>query len=126
MVYDKKNVFARILKGELPCKKVYEDDFAIAFHDLYPAAPVHVLVVPRGEYVSFDDFSENASHDEVYGFFKAVKNTIKELNISDTGYRLISNHGVDGAQTVPHFHMHILAKRRLGPIVEGDFVHHGL
>ena len=117
MSYDKHNIFAKILRGEIPCKKVYEDKFALAFDDIAPAAPVHVLVVPKGEYISFHDFMASAPADMVQGFFSAVQKVAAQLGVDKSGYRLIGNHGVDASQAVPHFHMHIIAGRRLGGLV---------
>lgn len=115
--YDESNVFARILRGELPCKKVYEDDHALAFHDINPQAPIHVLVVPKGPYVSFADFSATATADEIAGYFRAVGHVARELGLELDGYRLIANHGPDSHQEVPHFHVHILAGRPLGAML---------
>lgn len=117
MAYDKNNIFARILRGEIPCKKVYEDEFALAFHDIEPSAPVHILVVPKGEFVSFDDFSLNASPEFIKGYLAAIQKTAKILNLQESGYRIISNHGADASQTVPHFHTHILGGKNLGRLV---------
>lgn len=115
--YDKDNIFAKILKGEIPCDKVYEDDYALAFHDINPQAPTHVLVIPKGEYVSFSDFSETASDEEIAGFFRACGAVIKELGIEDDGYRILSNKGQNGGQEVFHLHMHIFGGKRLGPML---------
>jgi len=117
MAYDKNNIFAKIIRGEIPCKKVYEDDFAFAFEDIAPSAPVHVLVVPKGEYVSFHDFSLSAPADQIKGFFAAVQAIATKLGLDETGYRLISNHGPDAAQTVHHFHVHILGGKSLGKLL---------
>lgn len=117
MAYDRNNVFAKILRGEIPCKKVFEDDWALAFHDINPQAPVHVLVVPKGEYVSLDDFTANASEAEIAGFFRAVGQVARELGVTGPGYRALSNVGHDGQQEVPHLHVHIFAGRRLGRMV---------
>lgn len=116
MAYDANNIFARILRGELPCKKIYEDEFALAFEDIKPEAPKHVLVVPKGEYASFHDFAL-APAAEVKGFFAAVQKTAEKIGLEESGYRLISNHGRDAAQAVPHFHVHILGGRPLGPLL---------
>ncbi len=123
MTYDKNNIFAKIIRGEIPCNKVLENEFAFAFHDLHPAAPIHVLVLPKGEYTSFDDFSQNATATAIQGFFKTVQKIAQDLNLSESGYRLIANHGADASQTVPHFHVHILGKAKLGSLVAGD-THH--
>src|SRR4051812_33063006 len=115
MTYDKNNIFAKILRGEVPCNKVFENEFALAFHDLHPSAPVHVLVLPKGEYNSFDDFSQKAPPEEMQGFFKTVQLVAHQLGLNETGYRLIANHGSDASQTIPHFHVHVLGKKKLGP-----------
>lgn len=117
MSYDSNNIFARILRKELPCRSVFENEFALAFHDLFPAAPTHVLVIPKGEFISFDDFMQSASPEMVMGFFQAVQMVANQLDLVESGYRLISNHGADAAQTVPHFHVHILGKKKLGPLI---------
>lgn len=120
MTYDSSNIFARILRGEIPCKPVYEDDVVMAFHDIAPAAPVHVLVIPKGEYTSFDDFCRKAGVQAVGLFFEKVQAIATELELAATGYRLITNHGSDASQSVPHFHVHILGGRPLGGLVPGD------
>jgi diadenosine tetraphosphate (Ap4A) HIT family hydrolase len=117
MAYDKNNIFAKIMRGEIPCKKLYEDEFAFAFEDIAPAAPVHVLVVPKGEYKSFDDFSANAPAPLMKGFFAAVQAVAVKMGLADNGYRIISNHGADASQTVHHFHIHILGGRSLGGLL---------
>ena len=111
MAYDQNNIFAKILRGEIPCNKVYEDDYALAFHDIAPQAPVHVLVIPKGNYVSSDDFSASASDAEIVGFVRAVGHVAREVGVAESGYRLIANHGRDAFQEVPHFHVHIFGKR---------------
>ena len=108
MTYDADNVFAKIMRGEMPCRKVYEDDFAFAIHDIAPAAPVHVLVMPKGHYVSFADFMARATPAETHGFFAAVAKISAELK-GAPDFRLTSNNGTDAGQTVHHFHVHILA-----------------
>lgn len=117
MTYESDNIFAKILKGDLPCDKVYEDDYALAFHDIAPQAPVHVLVIPKGPYVSLDDFSENAAFDEIGAFFAAVGNVARELGVVESGYRLLANNGANAHQEVPHFHVHIFAGRPLGGMI---------
>lgn len=117
MNYDSTNIFAKIIRGEIPCNKVYEDDFALAFHDIQPAAPVHVLVIPKGEYTSFHDFSEKASASQIQGFFRTVRNVAQQLGLPESGYRLITNHGPDASQSVPHFHVHILAGTQMGALL---------
>ena len=110
--YDESNIFARILRGELPCNKVYEDDHALAFHDIRPQAPVHVLVVPKGPYVSWDDFTLKASDSEIAGFMRAVGAVTRQLGVDQPGYRLMVNMGGHGHQEVPHLHMHIFGGRQ--------------
>ncbi len=117
MAYDDSNIFARILRGETPCDKVYEDDYALAFNDIRPQAPVHVLVIPKGPYVSMDDFTAEAPADTVAGFFRAVGAVARQLGLDRSGYRLIANTGGDGHQEVMHFHVHIFAGRPLGPML---------
>ncbi len=116
--YDHDNVFAKILRGEIPCNKVYEDDYALAFHDINPQAPVHVLVIPKGHYTSFDDFSNWADEAEMTGFFQAAGHVAREvLGLADKGYRILANHGVEGGQEVPHFHLHIFGGKQLGSML---------
>jgi histidine triad (HIT) family protein len=117
MAYDPNNIFARILRGELPCKKIYEDQYVLAFHDINPQTPTHVLVIPKGAYVSFDDFAAGASEAELTGFFRAAGRIARDLGIAEPGYRLLSNIGHDGHQEVPHFHLHLFGGRRLGAMV---------
>jgi histidine triad (HIT) family protein len=114
MAYDRANIFARILRGEIPCKRVYEDDYALAFHDINPLAPVHVLVIPKGEYVSMDDFTGNASTEAIAGFFRAVGETARQLGLPRDGYRFLANTGAHGHQEVPHFHVHLFGGAPLG------------
>ena len=116
--YDDTNIFARILRGEIPCKKAYEDEWALAFHDISPQAPVHVLVIPKGKYVSFADFSASASADEIAGFMRAVGKVAKDLGLEAQGYRLLANMGEHSGQEVPHFHVHLFAGRPLGTDAE--------
>ena len=120
MAYDKENIFAKILRKEIPCNAVYEDDYALAFHDISPASPTHVLVIPKGEFVSFHDFVSGAPEGMAVGFFQAVQKIAAQLGVEKNGYRLITNHGEDASQTVPHFHVHILAGRELGGLLPGD------
>ena len=117
MPYDTDNVFAKILRGEIPCETIYDDEFAIAFDDINPQSPVHVLVLPKGEYVSMDDFTANASAAEIAGFFRAVGAVARQLDVVGNGYRTLANHGRDAHQEVPHFHIHIFAGRDLGPMI---------
>jgi histidine triad (HIT) family protein len=112
--YDETNIFARILRGEIPCKKVHEDQWALAFHDINPQAPTHVLIIPKGAYVSFADFSANASTDEIAGFIRTVGRIANELGLEAQGYRLLANMGEHSGQEVPHFHVHLFAGRPLG------------
>ena len=118
MAYDQNNVFARILRGELPCKKVYEDDHVLAFHDIGPKAPVHVLVIPKGAYVSMDDFSERAGDAEIAALTRAVGRVARDLGLAEPGYRILSNIGEDGHQEVPHLHIHIFGGRPLGRMLD--------
>lgn len=120
MAYDKQNIFAKIIRNEIPSKKVYEDDNVLAFHDIAAAAPVHVLVVPKGDYISFDDFTQKASVDEVANFFIKVQKIAESLKVTENGYRIITNHGVHASQSVPHFHVHIIGGRALGALLPGD------
>ena len=120
MVYDKNNIFARILRKEIPANVVYEDDYALAFHDINPKAPVHILVIPKGEFVSFFDFAEKASPDLMIGFEKAIHQVIQTFNLQEMGFRLLSNHGVQGGQEVPHYHVHIFGGRVLGQMITLD------
>jgi diadenosine tetraphosphate (Ap4A) HIT family hydrolase len=115
--YDTSNVFARILRGEIPCARIYEDDFALAFHDIHPRAPVHALVIPKGEYVSLADFSARAPAEQVAGFFRAVGAVARQLGLDDSGYRILANSGANSHQEVPHFHVHIFGGRPLGPML---------
>ncbi len=116
MAYDSDNIFAKILRGEIPCKAVYEDSYALAFHDIAPAAPVHVLVIPKGAFTSFADFMARAAADEVQGFFAAVAKVAAQEN-GTADFRLISNNGAEAGQTVPHFHVHILAGKPMGHLL---------
>ncbi|NQU72464.1 MAG: histidine triad nucleotide-binding protein [Rhodospirillales bacterium] len=118
MAYDQNNVFAKILRGDLPCDKIYEDDFALAFRDINPQAPVHVLVIPKGPYVSIDEFSNDATADEQAGLMRAIGATARELGLIDGGYRVLANKGRDAHQEVMHLHFHIFAGRPLGPMLE--------
>jgi histidine triad (HIT) family protein len=115
--YDPDNVFAKILRGEIPCNKVYEDEWALAFHDIAPHAPVHVLVIPKGAYVSWDDFSARASADEIAGFVRAVGHVAREQGLVEPGYRLLANLGRHGGQEVPHLHVHLFGGAPLGPML---------
>ena len=118
MAYDPNNIFARILRGEIPCKKVYEDEHVLAFHDIHPQAKVHVLVIPKGAYVSSEDFSAKASDAEIAGFIRAVGKVAGELGLDESGYRILANHGPDSHQEVPHLHIHIFGGQRLGRMIQ--------
>jgi len=118
--YDPANIFARILRREIPAKLVHEDDFALAFHDINPQAPVHVLVIPKGAYVSQADFAVQASDAEIVGFWRAVATVAKALGLEAPGYRTLSNMGVEAGQEVPHFHVHIFGGKPLGRMVAVD------
>ncbi|KQZ65854.1 hypothetical protein ASD67_01825 [Sphingopyxis sp. Root1497] len=115
--YDETNIFARILRGELPCQKVHEDDFSLAFHDINPQAPLHILVIPKGPYVSWDDFSARGSDAEIAGFIRAVGTVARDAGLVAPGYRLLANVGFDSHQEVPHLHVHIFAGQKLGPML---------
>lgn len=117
VIYDINNIFAKILRGEIPCTKVYEDEWALAFNDIAPAAPVHVLVIPKGPYSSMDDFTAHASNDEIAGFYRAVGRVARELGLAGSGYRTLSNTGSHGGQEVPHFHVHLFGGKPLGPML---------
>lgn len=110
--YDDQNIFARILREELPSSKIYEDDWAIAFNDIRPQAPIHVLVIPKGQWVSWDDFTAKASDAEIAGYMRAVGNVTRQLGLQEPGYRLMVNMGGHGHQEVPHLHMHIFGGRQ--------------
>lgn len=118
MTYDNNNIFARIIRGEIPCNKVFEDQHVLAFNDIQPQAPTHILVIPKGAYVSIADFSKDASAAEQTAFFAAVGKIIAEQGLEDAGFRVIANTGEHGGQEVPHFHMHILAGRKLGKMLQ--------
>jgi histidine triad (HIT) family protein len=115
--YDATNIFARILRGEIPSKPVFEDQYALAFHDINPQAPVHILVIPKGAYVSWDDFSERASADEIAGFVRAVGHVARTEGLVAPGYRLLANAGIHSGQEVPHLHVHLFGGRPLGPML---------
>lgn len=117
MAYDPNNIFARILRGEIPCAKVYEDEFALAFNDISPQAPVHVLVIPKGAYVDMDDFTARAPDAEIAGLMRAVGTVAKMAGVAEPGWRLIVNIGADSHSEVPHLHFHILGGRKLGPML---------
>lgn len=116
-MYDDSNIFARILRGEIPCKKVHEDEHTLAFEDINAKAPVHTLVIPKGKYVSVTDFAENASDLEIAALMRAVRKVAALKGVDASGYRLIANTGVEGGQEVPHLHFHVLGGRTLGPMM---------
>ncbi len=118
MAYDDQNIFAKILRGEIPCDKVYEDDHVMAFRDINPQAPTHVLVIPKGAYVSFDDFSEQASDAEIASFVRASGKIAREHGLVADGYRVLANTGPDARQEVPHFHLHLFAGQDLGRMIK--------
>ncbi|WP_199503998.1 histidine triad nucleotide-binding protein [Qipengyuania sp. YIM B01966] len=115
--YDDSNIFAKILRGEIPANRVYEDEWAIAFHDINPQAEVHILVIPRGRYVSWDDFSANAPAEEIAGFVRAVGHVARAHGLVEPGYRLLANIGRHGGQEVPHLHVHLFGGQFLGPMI---------
>ncbi len=117
MSYDPSNVFARVLRGELPSKKIDEDEYTFAFEDINPQAPIHILVIPKGSYVDWLDFSNNASVEEQSAFMKMIGRVASLAGIEDSGYRIISNSGDDGNQEVPHLHVHVLGGAAIGPMV---------
>ena len=121
MTYDQNNIFAKILRGEIPCDKIYESDHALAFKDIHPQAKVHVLVIPKGAYINMDDFSQNASSEEITGLIRALGEVAKIIGVSQyssgKGYRYIGNNGSDGGQEVPHLHFHIVGGEPLGRMV---------
>lgn len=115
--YDESNIFAKILRGEIPCNKVFENDHVLAFHDIAPQAPTHILVIPKGPYVSWDDFSARASEGEIAAFVRAVGAIAREAGLVEPGYRLLANTGGHGGQEVPHLHVHLFGGRPLGPML---------
>tara|TARA_B100001093_G_scaffold200530_1_gene192690 strand:+ start:1000 stop:1356 length:357 start_codon:yes stop_codon:yes gene_type:complete len=117
MNYDKNNIFAKILKGEIPCKKVYENDHVLAFYDINPQKKIHVLVIPKGEYIDLDHFNSKASDKEIVELNKAITNVSNLLGVKDKGYRTLTNIGSDGGQEVPHLHFHIFAGEKVGKMV---------
>lgn len=118
MAYDPSNIFARILRGDIPCKKVFEDAHVIAFHDIAPKAPVHILVLPKGAYTDMDDFTKRAEAEEIAALFRALGKIARDHGLDASGYRVISNCGVNGGQEVPHLHLHLLGGHRIGRMVE--------
>ena len=121
MSYDKENIFAKILRGEIPCEKIYEDDFVLSFHDINPQKKIHALVIPKGKYIDLDDFSLNASSEEMVGLIKGINLVAKKLGISmdvGKGYRALTNISNDGGQEVPHLHFHLFGGEKVGKMVE--------
>jgi histidine triad (HIT) family protein len=117
MTYDRNNVFARIVRGELPCTKVHEDEHVLAFRDIAPQAPSHVVLIPKGEYVSVDDFSATASDAELAAFMRAIGQVARQQGVGEGGYRILANYGQAAHQEVPHFHLHVFGGRDLGPML---------
>ena len=120
MSYDDNNIFAKILRGEIPCKKIYEDDFILSFYDINPQKKIHALVIPKGKYINLDDFSDNASTDEIVGLIKGINTVAKKLGISSKngkGYRALANINEDGGQEVPHLHFHLFGGEKVGKMV---------
>ncbi len=123
MEYDKNNIFAKIIRKEVPTKIIYEDEFCIAFNDIQPSAPVHILAVPKREFISFNDFANKADANFIAGFFRSVQKIAEQNNLVKNGYRTLFNHGRDASQSVFHFHVHILGGKPLGAIIAGDTNH---
>tara|TARA_A100001011_G_scaffold367182_1_gene420390 strand:+ start:952 stop:1308 length:357 start_codon:yes stop_codon:yes gene_type:complete len=117
MTYDKNNIFAKILRSEIPCQKVYENEYVLAFHDVNPQKKIHVLVIPKGEYIDLDDFNNKASNKEIVELSKAITHVANLLGSKDEGYRTLTNIGNDGGQEVPHLHFHIFAGEKIGKMV---------
>ena len=115
--YDDSNIFARILRGEIPSTKVYEDESVLAFNDIHPLAPTHILVIPKGPYVSWDDFSDQASDAQIAGLVRAVGRIARDAGLVEPGYRVLANVGMNSGQEVPHLHLHIFGGRPLGPML---------
>ena len=121
MSYDNNNIFAKILRNEIPCNKIYEDEFVLSFHDINPQKKIHALVIPKGKYVNLDEFSLNASHEEIVGLIKGINIVAKKLGISTEvgkGYRVLTNISDDGGQEVPHLHFHLFGGEKVGKMVE--------
>lgn len=117
MSYNDQNIFAKILRGEIPCDKVYEDEHVLAFNDIAPQAPTHILVIPKGQYIAIDDFGANAPAEEIKAFYAAISKIADEHGLTNEGFRTIANTGTNGGQEVPHFHVHILGGKKLGPML---------
>ena len=118
MSYDESNIFAKILRGEIPNNTVFEDEHVLAFHDITPQRPVHILVIPKGAYVNMDDFTAKASDEEVIALMRASGKIARDLGLAETGYRVINNNGDDGHQEVQHLHLHILGGAPAGPMLK--------
>ena len=118
MTYDSNNIFAKILRGGIPCEKVFEDDHVVAFHDIAPRAPVHILVLPKGAYADMSDFTARAGTEEIAALFRALGQIAKDNGLDAAGYRVIANCGADGGQEVPHLHLHLLGGKNIGRMVE--------
>ena len=121
MTYDNNNIFAKILRNEIPCKKIYEDEFVLSFHDINPQKKIHALVIPKGKYIDLDDFANNATNDEIVGLIKGINIVAKKLNISvdnGKGYRALANISEHGGQEVPHLHFHLFGGERVGKMVQ--------
>ena len=118
MAYDPNNIFAKIIRGEIPCAKIYEDEHVLAFNDINPQTPTHILVVPKGPYVSFDDFSEQAGEAEIAALVRAAGEIARDAGVAAPGYRILANTGPDAHQEVPHFHLHIFAGTNLGRMIK--------
>ena len=121
MTYDDNNIFAKILRAEIPCQKIYEDDFVLSFHDINPQKKIHALVIPKGKYIDLDDFINNSSNEEMIGLLKGINTVAKKLKISienGKGYRALTNIGNDGGQEVPHLHFHLFGGEKVGKMVE--------
>lgn len=117
MTYDQNNIFAKILRGEIPCNKVYEDDRVLAFHDIYPKRKVHVVIIPKGPYADISAFSDEAAEEELVALMRAVPKVAEKAGVKETGYRIITNCGAHSGQEVPHFHLHLLGGEAVGPLV---------
>lgn len=118
MTYDDSNIFARILRGEIPSKKIYEDEHVLAFHDAFPKAPIHALVIPKGKYLNIDEFNAKATDEEILALYRAIPKVVAELGLAEKGFRTIANTGADGGQEVPHFHIHIVGGKTIGKMIE--------
>ncbi len=120
MTYDTNNIFAKIMREEIPCKKVYEDNYVLAFHDIMPKAPVHILVMPKGAYTNLNDFTRRAGSAEIAALFRVLGQIARDNGLDETGYRIISNNGDNGGQEVPHLHFHLLGGRNLGCMITDE------